>query len=120
MFILDTALQQRILSPQNKAHTVLSSTGKHSTAIVEIREKPCLHTSGYSVMSQRKFGNDPFGLKNNKGIIPKSNLCFLMPSNITTSIVSPNTKRPFSAMEAKIRHLSVEETRERHWGKKPI
>ena len=98
----------------------MSSTGKHSSAIVEIREKPCLHTSGYSVMSQRKHGNDIFGLKNNKGIIPKSNLCFLMPSNITSSIVSPKTKRPFSAMDAKFRHLSVEETREQHWGKKQI
>ena len=118
MFILETALQQHILSPQAKAETVLSSTGKHSSAIVQIREPPSLHTSGYSVMSQRKHGSDPLGLKNTKGIIPKSNLCFLIPPNITSSIVSPNTKRPFSAMDAKIRHLTVEETREQHWGKK--
>ena len=66
-------------------------------------------------MSKRKLANDSFGLKNNKSaVVPKSNLCFLMPSSM---IISPTTKRPFSAMDEKIRHLTVEEIREEYWGK---
>ena len=80
---------------------------------MDTREKPSLHTSGYSVMSQKKLENDPFRCKN---IIPKSNLCFLMPATVTSTLLSPNSKRPFSAMDAKIKNLSVEETREQYWG----
>ena len=80
---------------------------------IDFKEKNGLHTSGYSVMSQRKLANDPFRCKN---IIPKSNLCFLMPATVTSTLLSPNSKRPFSAMDAKIKNLSVEETREQYWG----
>ena len=80
---------------------------------MDTREKPSLHTSGYSVMSQKKLANDPFRCKN---IIPKSNLCFLMPATVTSTLLSPNSKRPFSAMDAKMKNLSVEETREQYWG----
>ena len=80
---------------------------------IDFKEKNGLHTSGYSVMSQRKLANDPFRCKN---IIPKSNLCFLMPATVTSSLLSPNSRRPFSAMDAKIKNLSGEQIREQYWG----
>ena len=86
---------------------------KNLNRTVDAKEKSGLHTSGYSVMSQRKLANDPFRCKN---IIPKSNLCFLMPATVTSNLLSPNSRRPFSALDSKIKNLSVEEIREQYWG----
>ena len=115
--ILDPAFKQIILSPKPKVEKVVSSPGRYChTGTSETREKPGLHTSGYSVMSQRKFANDSFGLKTDRSLVPKSNLCFLMPSTASSKIISPSIKRPVSAMDAKIRPLSVEEVGEQYWG----
>ena len=90
---------------------------KHHVGITEIeQERQGLHTSGYSVMSQRKFGS--LGFKNGKSGRPKSNLTFLVPfSPQNSKVPSPNTRRPASAMDNKTNQLSVEEIGERYWGK---
>ena len=86
---------------------------KNLNRTMDAKEKSGLHTSGYSVMSQRKLANDKFRCNN---IIPKSNLCFLMPATVTSNLLSPNSRRPFSALDSKIKNLSVEEIREQYWG----
>ena len=101
------------LSPIPTASINVNLSEKHPDRSLDKREKSSLHTSGYSVMSQRKLANDPFRCKN---IIPKSNLCFLMPATVTSTLLSPNSRRPFSAMDAKIKNVSVEEIREQYWG----
>lgn len=101
------------LSPIPTARINVNLSEKHPDRSLDKREKSSLHTSGYSVMSQRKLANDPFRCKN---VIPKSNLCFLMPATVTSTLLSPNSRRPFSAMDAKIKNLSVEEIREQYWG----
>ena len=90
-----------------------TSNTKYLNRTVDSKEKSGLHTSGYSVMSQRKLANDTFRCKN---IVPKSNLCFLMPATVTSNLLSPNSTRPFSAIDAKIKNLSIEEIREQYWG----
>ena len=118
----ETQFQSSILA--NIAHIksyqgVKTSTlnTKNVNQTVDTKEKSGLHTSGYSVMSQRKLANDPFRCKN---IIPKSNLCFLMPATVTSNLLSPNSRRPFSALDSKIKNLSVEEIREQYWGNNSI
>ena len=107
------------MSPDNKAEIIPNSPEKHYIEIAETDKEPQgLHTSGYSIMSQRKFPYGSFGIKNGKSSGPKTNLSFLVPFSVTTSkLPSPNTRRPVSAMDNKISQLSVEEIGERYWGK---
>ena len=108
---LDIMTHQDSLSPISKAY----ENGQRPKVREETRDKQGLHTTGYSVMSQRKLAKDPF--RSNRSLAPKSNLCFLMPSAMTSNIVSPGTRRPLSAMDSKTRNVSIEEIREQHWGK---
>ena len=115
IYFLDFMEHQDSLSPTSKAYENTPVYGQRPKVREETRDKQGLHTTGYSVMSQRKLAKDPF--RSNRSLAPKSNLCFLMPSAMTSNIVSPGTRRPFSAMDSKTRNVSIEEIREQHWGK---
>jgi hypothetical protein len=110
----DIMTHQHSLSPTSKAYENTPVHGQRPKVREETRDKQGLHTTGYSVMSQRKLAKDPF--RSNRSLAPKSNLCFLMPSAMTSNIVSPGTRRPLSAMDSKTRNVSIEEIREQHWG----
>ena len=115
IYFLDIMTHQDFLSPTSKAYENTPVHGQRPKVREETRDKQGLHTTGYSVMSQRKLAKDPF--RSNRSLAPKSNLCFLMPSAMTSNIVSPGTRRPLSAMDSKTRNVSIEEIREQHWGK---
>ena len=115
IYVLDIMTHQDFLSPTSKAYENTPVHGQRPKVREETRDKQGLHTTGYSVMSQRKLAKDPF--RSNRSLAPKSNLCFLMPSAMTSNIVSPGTRRPLSAMDSKTRNVSIEEIREQHWGK---
>ena len=115
IYVLDIMTHQDSLSPTSKAYENTPVHGQRPKVREETRDKQGLHTTGYSVMSQRKLAKDPF--RSNRSLAPKSNLCFLMPSAMTSNIVSPGTRRPLSAMDSKTRNVSIEEIREQHWGK---
>ena len=114
--ISDRNFKPNKLSPKVNAEKALSSPGKYCTGTSEAKEKLSVHTTGYLKMSQKKFANDPFGLNDDRSLVTGSNLCFLLPSTGPSKLISPNIKRPASAMDMKISHLSVEEIGEQYWG----